>query len=143
MKRWRYCWYLSLIAISLTLASFASGGENSVRTNHSFCYIFGGLGEAYGPSDFRLGIGKTELGLIQGRLLGVAWPINLSSSYYLALGTGLYLPDGHWRNLSLYAGLGKDFWYWRYLNFRWELGMYTNISNYTGGRFSLGLNLGW
>lgn len=137
--------FLLLFVMLLILSApvYSSTGENSVRVEARYSHLYIGLGEAYSPNDFRIGGPGYEIGLFQGRIFGVVSIKDLSPHFYMALGGGLYLGDTAIKNLSFYAGIGADFWKVWIINFRSEIGMYSNISNYTGGRICFGANIGF
>lgn len=135
---------LIVFALLFSSLAFSSSKENSVRPEARYGHFFLGLGEAYGVTDFRTGGRNWEVGRFQGRILGVNYLHDLSDHFYMALGGGIYLGDDfNWDTISFYSGLGADFWKFWIFNFRSEMGMYTNFANYTGGKITLGIAVGF
>ncbi|MCK5884007.1 MAG: hypothetical protein KAG61_09975, partial [Bacteriovoracaceae bacterium] len=123
---------------------FSSSKENSVRPGARYGHLFVGLGEAYAPVDFRTGGPSWELGMFHGRILGINYIHDLSEHFYMAMGGGVYLGDNiNWDTISLYSGLGAEFWRFYIFSFRTEIGMYSNLANYTGGKITVGLTVGF
>ncbi len=133
-----------LIFIFCCFSAFASSQDNSVRVGARYGHFHLGLGEAYAPVDYRVGSRDWEVGLFHGRILGGVGLYELSPHFYFAVGAGFYMGENlSFRTLSLYSAVGADFWKIWLVNFRSEIGMYTNIANYTGGKIMLGLNIGF
>ncbi len=136
--------FIVAISILLTVSSFASSKDNTVRQDAKWGHLYLGLGEAYAPVDYRIGAINWEFGIFQGRVLGVNYLHDLSDHFYMAFGGGLYLGDSpNWDTISFYSGVGAEFWKLWLLNFRSEIGMYTNLANYTGGKITFGINFGY
>ena len=133
-----------LLSLFSSISSWASSSENSVRVDARYGHFHLGFGEAYSPVDYRVGSRDWEVGIFHGRILGGVSLYELSPHFYFAIGAGLYLGEKlSFRTLSIYSAVGADFWKLWLLNFRSEIGMYTNAANYTGGKIMLGLSLGF
>ena len=128
----------------LTLGAQASTKQNSARVGTKYGHVTVGLGEAYAPVDFRVGANNWEFGLFHGRIIGVNYIQDFSNNFYMSLGGGHYSASSfNWDTISFYSGLGADFWKLWLVNFRSEIGMYTNFANYTGGKIMFGINVGY
>jgi hypothetical protein len=129
-----------IIFLSVFLSDVAFA-RSSVRDQTYLAHVYYGFGEAYSVSDFRLGFNNFEMGRMLTSFYGINYLHNLNDNFYISFGGGL-VSDSSKMHISPYAAVGVEFWKLYIINFRTEIGMYSNLENYTGGAITFGINVG-